>query len=207
MLYGYPGSGKTFFARQLCEELQAAHIQGERIRHELFEAPRYDKQENSIVTHLMNYMTEQFLTTKTSVVYDINLMRLSQRRLLKDIARKAGVEPILVWFQIDIESSFTRVARRDRRRADDKYAMPLDRTTFDSIINNMQNPTKEESPVVVSGKHTFNTQLNSFVKKLRETGLVSAEVNSNKVKPELVNLIPNHLGGRVDLSRRNIVIR
>ncbi|HUD05544.1 MAG TPA: AAA family ATPase [Candidatus Saccharimonadales bacterium] len=207
MLYGYPGSGKTFFARQLCEELQSAHVQGERIRHELFETPRYDKQENSIVSHLMDYMTEQFLSTKTSVVYDVNVMRTSQRRTLKDIARKSGVEPILVWFQIDIESAFTRVARRDRRRADDKYAMPLDRTTYDSIINNMQNPTKDESPVVVSGKHTFNTQLSSFTKKLRETGLVTTDFSSSKVKPELVNLIPNHLGGRVDLSRRNIVIR
>ena len=38
LLYGYPGSGKSFFARQLCEDLQAAHVQGERIR---FDAPRH----------------------------------------------------------------------------------------------------------------------------------------------------------------------
>lgn len=207
VLYGYPGAGKTFFARQLCEELQAAHVQGDRIRHELFEEPRYDKQENSIVSHLMDYMTEQFLNTSTSVVYDINLMRMSQRRIMRDQARRAGAEPILIWFQIDIESAFGRVARRDRRKTDDKYAMPLDRTTFDNIVNNMQNPSKEENPVVVSGKHTFSTQLNIFVRKLREIGLISPVAQSKLVKPELVNLVPNNAAGRVDFSRRNIVIR
>ncbi|MGD0284540.1 MAG: AAA family ATPase [Candidatus Saccharimonadales bacterium] len=77
MMYGYPGAGKTFFARQLCEQLQAVHVQGDRIRYELFDEPQYDKQENEIVTHLVDYMTEEFLKVGVSVIYDINAMRLS----------------------------------------------------------------------------------------------------------------------------------
>src|SRR5207248_454188 len=49
LLYGYPGAGKTYFARQLCERIQTAHLQGDRIRGELLERPRYDKQENEII--------------------------------------------------------------------------------------------------------------------------------------------------------------
>ena len=79
MLYGFPGAGKTYFARQLCEEIQAAHIQGDRIRGELFDNPRYDKEENGVVTQLMDYMTEEFLAAGLSVVYDVNAMRLNQR--------------------------------------------------------------------------------------------------------------------------------
>lgn len=82
LLFGFPGAGKTYFARQICEELQAAHVQGDRIRYELFEEPRYDRQENEIVTHLMEYMTEEFLQAGISVVFDVNAMRGNQRRQL-----------------------------------------------------------------------------------------------------------------------------
>ncbi|MBP9761852.1 AAA family ATPase [Candidatus Saccharibacteria bacterium] len=43
LLYGMPGSGKTFFARQLCDQISAAHVQGDRIRDEIFENPTYSK--------------------------------------------------------------------------------------------------------------------------------------------------------------------
>lgn len=208
LLYGYPGAGKTYFARQLTEHLRAVHIQGDRIRSELFEEPRYDKQENEIVTHLVDYMAEQFLEVGVSVIYDVNAMRLSQRRLLRDMARKAKAVPLLIWLQIDVESTFTRVAERDRRHSDDKYAMHLDRTTFDSLVSHMQNPAREEDYIVISGKHTYKTQRSSVMKKLRELGYITPEEASGSVvKPGLVNLVPQSLGGRVDLSRRNIIIR
>ena len=209
LLYGYPGAGKSYFARELSEKLQAAHVQGDRIRRELFETPRHDKQENGIVTHLMDYMTEQFLSAGVSVIYDTNSMRLSQRRALRDTARRMQTEPVLVWVQIDVESAFGRVAGRDRRRTDDRYSMSLDRTTFDNLTKHMQNPSREEDYIVISGKHTFKTQQSSMIKKLREMGLVTSEEASDRViKPGLVNLIPtNTAAGRVDLSRRNIVIR
>jgi predicted kinase len=57
LFYGYPGAGKTYFARQFCTNVQAAHLQADRIRGELFENPRYDQQENDVVRQLMDYMT------------------------------------------------------------------------------------------------------------------------------------------------------
>lgn len=208
LLYGYPGSGKTFFARQLSETLKAAHVQGDRIRYELFEQPRYDRQENEVISQLMQYMTEEFLKAGISVVYDVNAMRLAERRALRDLARQYKAHPLLVWLQIDIESAFTRTVKRDRRRVDDKYAMPLDRTTFDAITANMQNPGIEEDYIVVSGKHTFHTQRGAVIKKMYDKGLVSADsASSNVVKPGLINLIPNPMGGRVDNTRRKVVIR
>jgi predicted kinase len=88
MMYGYPGAGKTHFARQLSETLNAAHVHGDRIRGELFTEPRYDKQENELVNHLMLYMTEEFLNAGVSVVFDANASRLTQRRELRICAGK-----------------------------------------------------------------------------------------------------------------------
>ena len=209
MLYGFPGSGKTYFARQFCEYVQAAHVDSDRIRNELFDKPRYDKQENDVIVQLMNYMTGEFLNAGMSVVYDVNAMRLSQRHMLREVARRGRAEPVLIWFQMDPESAFLRNSKRDRRRADDKYAANYDKKVFEQIAHHMQNPVTAEDYIVVSGKHTFNAQYNAVVRRLRDLGILPPNSAAPVVKPGLVNLIPqpNLYKGRVDNSRRNIVIR
>ena len=207
-LYGFPGAGKTYFARQLTEHIQAAHVQGDRIRYELFENPRYDKQENDVIAQLMDYMTEEFLNAGISVIYDTNAMRYTQRHNLRELARKSKAQSLLIWLQIDSDSAYLRTTQRDRRRSDDKYAAPLDRPTFDTVSGGMQNPQATEDYIVISGKHVFKTQYSAVMKKLHELKLITSnEVSSQVVKPGMVNLIPNPAAGRVDMSRRNIMIR
>lgn len=212
MLYGYPGAGKTHFARQLSETFQAAHVHGDRIRGELFTEPRYDKQEDELVNHLMLYMAEEFLNAGMSVIFDTNATRLAERRELRNIARKTKAEPLLIWLQIDADSSFARLGRRDRRKTDDKYAAPYTTESFQTHIQKMQNPRNEDY-IVISGKHTFNTQRSAVIKKLYELGVIApSNASAGVVKPGLVNLVPNQQqgqlqGGRVDASRRNILIR
>lgn len=208
MLYGFPGSGKSYFARQLCEHLQAAHVQTDRIRAELFESPRYDAQENAIVKQLSEYMMTEFLNLGVSVVYDMNAMRAAQRHALREVARQAHAKPLLVWLQIDLESAFNRASKRDRRRADDRYSQVISRENFKQIAGHMQNPTNTEDYVVISGKHLFTTQLGAIMKRLHQLNMISGDEMTNRVvKPGLVNLVPNPAAGRVDLTRRNIVIR
>jgi predicted kinase len=208
MLYGYPGAGKTYFARQLSEDIQLAHVQADRIRHELFESPRYDKQENDAIEQLMDYMTEEFLSAGVSVVYDTNAARFNKRRFLRDVARHKKAEVLLVWLQVDIESAFVRSIKRDRRKADDKYAQQLDRTTFDSLMHTMQNPQITEDYIVLSGKHSFSSQRNAIMKRLEERKLIlPSDQNPKIARPNMVNRIPQPQEGRVDDSRRSITIR
>lgn len=207
MLYGYPGAGKTHFASQLAETLSAAHLQSDRIRHELFEEPKYDKEEDEVVQHLSEYMAEEFLKAGVNVLFDADTSRLSQRRALRDIARKVHAKPLLIWLQIDAESSLQRLNSRDRRRSEDKYARPHTSTSFQAHVGKMQNPSNEDY-MVISGKHTFNTQRSAVIKHLYDKGIISTDTATNSVvKPGLVNLVPNPQAGRVDMSRRNIIIR
>ncbi len=196
-----PGAGKTYFARQLCDRVQAAHVQGDRIRYELFEKPRYDKQENGIVTHLMDYMTEELISAGVSVVYDTNAMRVGQRRALRELAKKAHAEVLLIWLQIDVESAFARIAARDRRRSDDKFAMPLDRTTFDTVISHMPKPHARRSVLVASGKHTLPNPARHADEEIPGARPHHHEASAARVvKPGLVNLVPSPVAGRVDMQ-------
>lgn len=131
MLYGYSGAGKTYFARQLSEDLKAAHVQADRIRLELFDEPLYDRQEDTIVSQIMLYMCEEFLKAGVSVILDSNMSTIAKRRRMSEFAKKSGAYPLTVWFQIDMDSAYSRVADRDRRRSDDKYARPQDYTSFE----------------------------------------------------------------------------
>jgi predicted kinase len=206
LLYGFPGSGKSFFSRQLSEVVSAARVSEERIRFELFEQPQYDKQEHELIRHLMDYMAEELLSAGVSVIYDANANNLRERRALRDMARKHGADSILVWFQVDAETSYSRVKQRDKRRADDKYTPSLDRATFDKLLSQMQNP-KDEDYIVVSGKHTFNAQRDTILKRLQMAGLLNGTYHAQEaIKPGLVNLVPRG-PGRVDMSRRNITIQ
>ncbi len=205
LLYGFPGSGKTHFANNIARQLQCAHVHDDRIRHELFENPRYDDEENDVVAQLMNYMTEEFLAAGLNIVYDADASRAKTRKHIANVAKKHGVRTLVVWFQMDAESAYARLGKRDRRTADDKYARPYTEEAFRHYISRMQQP-KNEDYVVVSGKHVFPSQSAAFFKKLVESGLIEQKISDSKVpKPGLVNLIPRS-EGRVDLGRRNISI-
>lgn len=205
-LYGFPGSGKSYVARNLAESVQMAHVSSDRIRSELFQQPRFDAQENSIVFHLMSYMTSEFLNAGVGVIFDVNAARIGQRRALRELARRHNADYLLVWLQTDEQSAFARTQQRDRRTTDDRYAQSQTKESFDKEAAAMQNP-QDEPYMVISGKHSFGTQKNAIINKLYQMRVIGSDaVQSTVAKPDLINLIPNPYSGRVDMSRRNITI-
>lgn len=208
LLYGFPGAGKTYFARQFCETLQAAHLEQDRIRYELFQQPRYTKQENSALSRITEFMVGEFLTAGISVVLDMNAMRISQRRLFREMARKHKASTLVVWFQIDADTAFVRNHKRDRRKHDDRYAVGYDVEAFKQLAAYMQHPEPTEDFVVISGKHSFPGQLSTVMKKLTDMQVVKPSQAAPKmVRPNLVNLVPAPAPKTQAPARRNIVLR
>ncbi len=207
LLYGFPGSGKTYFSRQFSQEVQAAHLEEDRIRSELFEQPRFTKQENYALSRIMEYMAGEFLSAGISVIYDTNAMRIAQRRNLRELARKHKAEVITVWFQVDPDTAFVRNAKRDRRKLDDRFAAGYNADSFRELASHMQHPESTEDFLVISGKHSFPSQLSSTIKKLADLHIVKHDAATRKmVKPELVNLVASHQPQKEN-GRHNIVLR
>ncbi len=205
-LYGFPGSGKTAFARQLAEELTAAHLQQDRLSQELYS-------ENSARTekpsrNALNYMTREFLRSGVSVIYDANVYRVAERRALRDAARQVKATPVQIWLQIDPESAFLRTQKRDRRKSDDHFAKDYTPESYEATLHRMQNPENEDY-VVISGKHTYQTQRAAVFKKFYELGILTPSQLSKATpaKPEMVNLVPqNVVRTNGEITRRNINI-
>jgi predicted kinase len=204
-----PGSGKSYLARNLSENYGLAVVSSNKIRSLLFENPLYDKSENQIIEKIMLDQAEQFLKNGIGVVYDISASRVMQRRSLRELTRKLKIKDLLIWLQIDQETAYSRSTNRDHRKPDDKYNKNLSLDAFNIQLRQMQNPL-DEAGIVVSGKHIYSTQNIAIQKKLLKMGLIESEDLGKKIaKPELVNLVSKAqvVGGRVNYSRRNIIIR
>jgi predicted kinase len=208
MLYGYPGSGKSFFARQFADELSnTVHLHADKMESDLADQLHGINEHSSAVPGVvMKYMAQEYLRNGISVIVDAPVTKKGERKMLHNLALANKAVPVLVWLQIDPESSFARTKKRDRRKTEDKYAVEYTDGEFQSIISNSQNPNSEEF-IVISGKHTFHSQKSSVFKKLGDIGILNiGQVNHNVVKPELVNLVPS-INKRSDILRRNISIR
>ncbi|MCA9348886.1 AAA family ATPase [Candidatus Saccharibacteria bacterium] len=200
---GLPGSGKTFLSRQLADKLEAVHISAEEIRFELFEKPTFSPEEEGVVKHMMLMMTERFLNAGLSVVYDVSLNKLADRREIKNIASKLKAETMLIWQQIDPQTAFSRVSSRSEKNSDNKFAVRLDKDTFKEISTHIQTPTNEEA-VVVSGKHSFTGQLASIIRRLFELQLIEdRSLSKHLPNPGMFNLIAQT---QTNLQRRNVRI-
>ncbi len=212
LLYGFPGAGKTYFARQFCDAVQCAHLEQDRIRYELFQNPKYTKQENYALNRIMEYMAGEFLTAGISVVMDMNAMRISQRRTLREMTRRAKANSLIVWFQVDADTAFVRNQKRDRRKADDRYAVGYDIEPFKQLAAYMQHPEPTEDFIVVSGKHNFANQMSNVAKKLSDMHIIKPAAAANRmIRPNMVNLVPSPPSiseqNQQQPSRRNIVLR
>lgn len=210
VLYGYPGSGKSTFARQIASEIKnTVHLNTDKVRSELEgELKKRSANDQALLTTLTEYMAKEFINSGFSVILDVPTYRKADRRRLITFSRNAKARLIMAWLQIDADSAFDRLKKQDKRKTSDKYVRNYTRSEFESIINSSQNPSDEEDYVVISGKHTFTTQRLAVFKKLQAAGLISSEEAVNKkIKPELVNLIPQSFRGRDDLRRRDISVR
>lgn len=209
LFYGYPGSGKSFFSRQVAQLFGIPHISSDRVRHELFETPTFSRDEQAVVSNIMNMMVEEYFKAGMSVIYDVSLNRLQDRRTMRDIARSMNATPLLIWLQAEPETCFARARARDGRKPDDKYSTEMSKELFSTISGTMQ-PPQGEDPLVISAKHLFNSQQGTLMRKLKEMKVLSDSDSANTgfAKPNLVNLVSKaqQEANRPDALRRNLTI-
>ena len=141
LVFGAPCSGKTTF----CEKFS-----------QRFKAPYYDlaalRDEADFTEKQLHIILEVIAKAGQNIVIEGGLDTESERNAVRRLLKSCGYTPALVWIQTDINTikSRLRVKLGSVTKAKEEY---------DHRISIMEAPADKEHAIVLSGKHTFDTQI------------------------------------------------
>lgn len=162
IMVGIPGSGKTFFAEHFSHTFKAPFICSERLRFELFGDPTYCQDEDRTIEKVTNYMLDEVFKTGRTAIYEGPTDLHSERILIARKTRQAGYEPLFVWVQTESATALKRATTQ----TSEKQALTIEQ--FERKINKFKAPHQTEKNIVISGKHTYASQLKIVLKRLVE---------------------------------------
>lgn len=166
-MVGIPGSGKSFFAQRFADTFSAPYIDFDEIQRIV----EYTEQTEKLIAMQL----KELFKTKQLVLFEGSTASRTEREELARLAKSAGYETVFVWVQTDAGSSLQRARKagwseEELEAHDERFSPPHDK----------------EKPVVISGKHTFGTQLKIVLNRLsgprrEETTLVRPVAPSRTV--------------------------
>lgn len=185
IMVGIPGSGKSFFAEHFASTFSAPYLDFEKIGTEIFGEQTRDNEQQTAVGRAASYLLAELLKTNQTIVYEGPTDAASARLEIARLARAKGYQPLFVWVQTESAASKARVGKASRGH------MTIDSDQFDAKVRRFTPPSAAEKAVVISGKHTYPSQLKIVLKRLAE----------GHPKAELQPIV------RDDTARRHIAIR
>ena len=103
IVFGLPGTGKSYFASRLAERINAEYINSDRLRKELFPERTYSDKEKEMVYREMLEKTQRAINENTNVVLDATFYKNDVRnRLLEEIKNNAEISFIEIRAAEDI---------------------------------------------------------------------------------------------------------
>ena len=193
LLVGRPGSGKTYLARHLSQQLEIPTVSMERIRQTILKKPLLLPAEESTVWRVGVMMIEGYLSAGVSVVADMTASTVDQRNELLRLTRFFGAEPLIIWQQTDPKTAWARCQNRQpNRRIDDAFSSKLTKTTFNALTRQLE-PPHQDKAIIVNGRQPAASQLAAINRRLVEIQLLptDSEIAQALPKPGLVNLVAN----------------
>lgn len=142
IMVGIPGSGKSTFATHFAQTFGAPIVS------------------EAVFGQLADNVLDELLKTGKTVLFDGSTNTKSQRQALVKKAIAAKYTPLLVWVQTESIEARRRATRRS------KDGVSLGDDEFDAAIKSFAPPTVQEKCTVISGKHTYTSQLKVVLKQL-----------------------------------------
>ena len=160
IMVGISGSGKSFFAEQFARTFKSPIISFDQLRHKLFDKPIYSDHENKVVSQAANYMLDELFKTGKTITYEGPSNQRNERTEIAKIARTAGYNPLFIWVQTEPATA----KRRSIKPTDGRKPMTNDQ--FESKLKQFSPPHSSEGAIVISGKHTYSTQMKIILKNI-----------------------------------------
>lgn len=157
LVFGAPCSGKTTFASNFAKKYSLAFYDLADI-----------KTDNNLSHKKIILILELIARTKQNIIIEGCLDTESMRSEIRSVLYNAGYEPTLIWIQTDAATIRNRMKFKYRSvsRAKEEYAQ---------AINTLESPSEGEHPIILSGKHTFETQNKHVI-----SGLADFDTNDRR---------------------------
>lgn len=110
VVFGLPGSGKSYLASRLSEKLGYGYLSSDIIRRDMLDNQTYSENERFIVYERMKEEAEDILKDDKSVVLDATFYREKLRDLPAEIAEESESELYFIEIQAGEETHRTRLA-------------------------------------------------------------------------------------------------
>lgn len=153
IMIGIPGSGKSTFAERFAETFQSPIVSQTKLQRE-FGLNREGGEA------LRDIILKEYMKTHRTLLIDGGLDSKDKREEMVRRLVKAGFRPLIVWVQTDTNEAFRRAAKPF------PHGSSMQSDEFDIELNQFDAPGEKEKMVVISGKHTYASQLKIILKQL-----------------------------------------
>jgi predicted kinase len=109
---GLPGTGKSYFCRQLAQRLPAIILESDDLRKALFPSPGYSAAESARLFRACHHLMERLLGTGISLIFDATNLSEHNREYLYRIAERLGIKLVLVRVEAPPELVYQRLKER-----------------------------------------------------------------------------------------------
>lgn len=150
LVFGAPGSGKTTFAEKFASKYGLAYYDLDSIC-----------KEHEFTPAKMLEILALIARTHQSIVLEGMMRTEKERTELRNTLRSAGYEPSLMWIQTDFATIKVRLKKKYRSIAKAKEV-------YEQAVSEIEAPADFEKPIILSGKHTFETQTRHALAGLAE---------------------------------------
>ena len=148
LVFGAPASGKTTFCEKFSQQ---------------FRAPYYNltdiKEENGFSRDKVLLILDLIARTGQNLIIEGELNTEADRQEIRKLLEAEGYNPSLIWIQTDVNTIKSRLKSRLKSVAKAKEE-------YEAKISELEAPSDAENPIVLSGKHTFETQLSHTLSQL-----------------------------------------
>ena len=148
LVFGAPCSGKTTFCEKFAKKFNLAYFNLAAL-----------KEQYNLSHKLILMLVEQLAKTNQTIIIEGELDTEKDREEIRQLFRLAGYKPYTIWIQTDVATIRLRLKMRHKSIIKAKEA-------YDSAINRLEAPSDMENPIILSGKHTFETQVKHILASL-----------------------------------------
>ena len=113
---GLPGTGKSYFCRQLAERLPYPVLESDAMRKQLFTVPQYSAGESAYLFRTIHRLIEELLKKGIPVILDATNLSERHRERLYNIAENLNARLILVRIKAPPEVVQKRLKNRMEKR-------------------------------------------------------------------------------------------